>query len=306
MKIYTITLSPAYDVHAYASSLTLCHENLARVESRDAGGKGINISRALTYNGIENTAIVVLGRDNCADFKASLDCDNIKYIGIEKEGRIRENLTIHSENGETRISFSGFSLDTTVLSEIADLIDADKDTIVTFTGSVPCGVDISEVKAFLKGLKALGAKIVLDSRSFTAEDIKDVAPWLIKPNGEEIEIYSAKSVTCFEDCVEFAKGMLSCGIENVMVSLGENGALLATAQGMITAAPPKITALSTIGAGDSTIAGFIAAYIDGKETIECLKTAVAYGSAACLLKGTTPPTADNIANIYQNTVIKML
>ena len=77
MKIYTITLSPAYDIHATASSLVLQHENLAHVTSRDAGGKGVNISRALTVNGVDNTALVVLGQENGDSFRRALDADGI-------------------------------------------------------------------------------------------------------------------------------------------------------------------------------------------------------------------------------------
>jgi 1-phosphofructokinase len=260
MKIYTITLSPAYDVHAEADSLILRHENLAHVKSRDAGGKGVNISRALTCNGIENTAIVVLGKDNCADFKSALESDKIDYIGLEKCGRIRENLTLHiNGDDETRISFSGFSLDNSILDEVESLIFADSNTIVTFTGSVPKGVDMSEVKKFLVRLKNAGAKVVVDSRSFTLDDLTEVNPWLIKPNSEEIALYSGKEVNCFADCLDFAKGIVDIGIENVMISLGEKGAVLVTKESAFTSVPPTINALSTIGAGDSTIAGFISA-----------------------------------------------
>ena len=307
MKIYTITLSPAYDVHASAKSLVLQHENLAHVKSRDAGGKGVNVSRALTYNGVENTAVVVLGRDNCGDFKAALDADNMTYIALEKDGRIRENLTIHVDGeNETRISFSGFSLDNGILVEVDDLLYVDKDTVVTFTGSVPKGVDMPMVKAFLKNLKRKGARIVVDSRSFTLDDLVEVAPWLIKPNSEEIATYSGKEVDSFEDCLEFAKKLCSGGIENVMISLGKQGALLVTESVTATASPPKINALSTIGAGDSTIAGFIAAYSTGADAAECLKTATAYGTAACLLEGTTPPTKENVSEIYRNVKINIL
>ena len=305
MKIYTITLSPAYDVHASASALSLQHENLAEVKSRDAGGKGVNVSRALTYNGVENTAVVVLGRDNCADFKAALDSDKMTYIAIEKDGRIRENLTIHtSGEDETRISFLGFSLDNGILSEVEDLIDADESCVVTFTGSVPRGIDMPEVKKFLERLKNKGAKVVVDSRSFTLDDLISVAPWLIKPNSEEIATYSGKEVNSFADCLDFAKKLHDGGIENVMISLGEKGALLVTENAAITAVPPSINALSTIGAGDSTIAGFIAAYHDGKDAAEQLKIAVSYGTAACLLEGTTPPTKENVAEIYKNVKIE--
>lgn len=307
MKIYTITLSPAYDVHANASSLALRHENLAHVTSRDAGGKGVNVSRALTYNGIENTAVIVLGRDNAAEFKSALDADKMTYISLEKDGRIRENLTIHTDGeGETRISFSGFSLDNSILVEVDDQLYVDGNTVVTFTGSVPKGVDMPVVKAFLKQLKRKGAKIVVDSRSFSLDDLIEVAPWLIKPNSEEIAAYSGKEINSFADGLDFAKDLMAKGVENVMISLGEKGALLVTEGACVTAVPPVINALSTIGAGDSTIAGFIAAYVGGADAAECLKLATSYGTAACLLEGTTPPTPDNVAAIYEQVKIEMI
>ena len=307
MKIYTITLSPAYDVHATASSLVLQHENLAHVKSRDAGGKGVNVSRALTYNGVDNTAVVVLGRDNCADFKAALDSDKMTYVAIEKSGRIRENLTIHEDGkDETRISFSGFSLDNGILSEVEALMEVDESSIVTFTGSVPKGVDMPEIKRFLARLKDKGARVVVDSRSFTLADLIEVAPWLIKPNSEEIATYSGKEVNSFADCLDFAKELCAGGIDNVMISLGEKGAILVTADAAVGAVPPTINALSTIGAGDSTIAGFIAAYCEGKDAAEMLRVAVSYGSAACLLEGTTPPTKSNVAEIYKDVKIEIL
>lgn len=307
MKIYTITLSPAYDVHANADSLALCRENLVHVKSRDAGGKGVNISRALTCNGVDNTAIVVLGRDNCTEFKSALDSDKMTYIAIEKDGRIRENLTIHvGSEGETRISFLGFALDNSIIDEVEDAICSDSDTVITFTGSVPSGVDISEIKKFLARLKNAGAKVVVDSRSFTLRDLLDVKPWLIKPNCEEIAIYSGKDVNNFADCIDFAKELCTRGIENVMISLGERGALLATDRTCVAATPPAVNALSTIGAGDSTIAGFIAAYCEGKDDMEMLRTAVSYGTAACLRSGTTPPTQADVAEIYKNVKIQTM
>ena len=306
MKIYTITLSPAYDVHATASALSLNHENLAHIKSRDAGGKGVNISRALTYNGVENTAVVVLGHDNCVDFKAALDADNMTYIGIEKDGRIRENLTIHtSGEGETRISFSGFSLDNGILAEIENIISADENTIVTLTGSVPRGVDMPEIKRLLARIKSKGAKIVVDSRSFALGDLLEVSPWLIKPNSEEIAAYSGKEVNNFADCIDFAKKLCSGGIENVMVTLGEKGAMLVTEDVTVVAVPPSVNVLSTIGAGDSAIAGFIAAYAEGKDAAECLKLATSFGTAACLLEGTAPPTRENVAEVYKDVKIEI-
>ena len=297
MKIYTLTLNPAYDVHAFAKSLVLNCENLANIQSREAGGKGVNISRALCNGQIPNTAIVVLGKENGDEFKnaiSEMDC-----VLLEKEGRIRENLTFHLENGtETRISFSGFPVDDGILEEVLNNIVIEKDTIVTFTGRIPAGVSKDKAKEFLKILHKQGARIVLDSKSFTMEDIFEIQPWLIKPNQEEISDYLGCEIKTLSGVLEKAAVFTEHGITNTMVTLGEQGAALLTEDKVYIATCPIIDAISTIGAGDSTIAGFLAGFYAGENTIGCLKTAVSFGTAACLTAGTLPPQKEDIEKIY--------
>ena len=296
MKIYTLTLNPAYDVHAFAKSLALNCENLAQIESREAGGKGVNISRALCNVQIHNTAIIVIGKENGDEFKnaiSSMDC-----VLLEKEGRIRENLTFHLENGtETRISFSGFTVDDGILKEVLDNIVIEKDTIVTFTGRIPAGVSKDKAKEFLKILHKQGARIVLDSKSFAIEDIFEIQPWLIKPNQEEISDYLGCEIKTLSDVVEKSAVFTEHGITNTMVTLGEQGAVLLTEDKVYIATCPVIEAISTIGAGDSTIAGFLAGTYAGEDTMGCLKTAVSFGTAACLTSGTLPPQKEDVDKI---------
>ena len=299
MKIYTLTLNPAYDVHASCDSFSAGHENLARIESREAGGKGVNISRAMTENGIANTAVIVLGKDNCADFLRDLEKAGLDCILLEKEGRIRENLTLHCANGpETRISFAGFSVDDSILSEVEAVMDVDADTVITFTGRVSSGISMDSVKKFLAKVRNAGAKIVLDSKSFSLEDIYEVKPWLIKPNQEEISEYFGCQVNTIAEAMDKAAAFAEHGVANVMISLGEQGAMLLADGKRYTAKPPVIRAISTIGAGDSTIAGFIGAAGGGADAAECLKTAVAFGTAACLAEGSQPPRKEDVARIY--------
>lgn len=305
MKIYTITLNPAYDVHAYAEHFAPFHENLANVTSREAGGKGVNLSRALKNGGTENTAIVVLGKDNCAEFKAELEEAGLNTLFLEKPGRIRENLTLHCADApETRISFSGFPADDSLLEEVSNLLAVDEQTVITFTGRVASGMSMEKVKAFLKKLQAKGAKIVLDSKSFSLEDIFQVSPWLIKPNQEEISEYMNCPVNTIGEAVEKARIFAQHGVVNVMVSLGEQGAMLLQGNDCYIATPPVINAISTIGAGDSSLAGFIAAAKRGEDAAGCLKNAVTYGTAACLTEGSLPPTAEAIADIYPQVEVK--
>lgn len=307
MKIYTITLNPAYDVHAYAEHFAPFHENLAAVTSREAGGKGVNLSRALQNGGTENTAVVVLGKDNCSEFKEELAAAGLQTILLEKPGRIRENLTLHCADApETRISFSGFPADDSLLDEVSALLDVDADTVITFTGRVASGMSMDRVKAFLKALQAKGAKIVLDSKSFSIEDIYDVRPWLIKPNQEEISEYLGCQINTIAEAKEKAQVFASHGVTNVMVSLGEQGALLLHSGSCYIATPPAVNAISTIGAGDSSLAGFIAAAKKVETPAACLQNAVTYGTAACLTEGSLPPTAADIAAIYPQVQLKQL
>ena len=89
-----------------------------------------------------------------------------------------------------------------------------------------------------------------------------------------------------------------------MISLGAKGALMVNADGAFIASPPKCTPVSTIGAGDSSIAGFAAAAAEGKGTEDCLKLAMAYGNAACLTEGTNPPEPEEVSRILKEVKIE--
>lgn len=307
MKIITLTLNPAFDMHCYVDQFRPFHENIADITSFESGGKGVNISRALTYNGVENLAVIIVGDENSAEFVKMLNKDGIQSIIVETRGRIRENITLHSGGGldETRISFHGFTCDKSVLKDIEEKVgEVNADTIITFTGSIPKGISVEDVKSFLLKFKEKGAKIVIDSRSFSLSDLTAFKPWFIKPNKDEAEQYLGHEIQSDLDGAQAAKQFYALGVENVVLSLGKDGAVLASQEGIFFAKPPIIDAISTIGAGDSMIAGFVGAYATGLEKIECLKRAVAYGTAACLQSGTRPPQRADIHEIADKLFIK--
>lgn len=309
MNILTLTLNPAFDVHCTVENFAPYHENLAHVNAREAGGKGVNISRALTVNGVENLCFVVLGDENGDSFAKALERDGMSYRSLTVSGRIRENITIHTPGAdETRISFPGFPTDEGLLSRVTAEVEAlvAEGDFVTFTGRVPAGLPMPAVKEFLKALQKKGAKIVIDSRSFSLADLVEMKPWLIKPNQEEISEYLGRSVESFEEVLKAARELYAQGIEHVMISLGAKGALLVSEEGAFVAEPPVIKALSTIGAGDSSIGGFLAAAREGADAPRMLCSAVAYGSAACMTEGTRPPLAEDVKTLLPKIRVKML
>jgi 1-phosphofructokinase family hexose kinase len=300
MKILTLTLNPAFDIHCGVEKFLPERENYMRSYRRHIGGKGVNISRALHENGVESTAFVVLGKQNCADFERELSSCGIKYIPFYVDGRIRENITIHPENApETRISFEGCAVSKTAAEEIFEIILplCDENTIFTFNGRMPAGLSVADIAPLLKKVKASGAYLAVDSGTFTMEDFAAVKPWFIKPNQEEISRCVGREISTTAEALAAAHEIRAHGIENVMVSLGGEGAVLASGAGDFAVSVPKIEVISTIGAGDSSVAGFCAAYATGKTLYECLVNAVSYGSAACLSAGTNPPKREDVETI---------
>lgn len=291
MKIVTLTLNPAFDVHCFCKSFRPYHESIATVTAKDAGGKGVNISRALDANGTQSQAVVIVGRENGAEFCQALEKDGLSVSAVWVDGRIRENITLHeTENPETRISFEGFECKDGVLPKVKEQIgEVDGQTVITFTGSVPKGIAVSDALALLDELRGKGAKIVIDSRSVSLEQLLAFKPWLIKPNKDEAEAYLSRKINGVNDAADIARYLREKGVDNVIVSLGGDGAVLACEQGVLIAKAPEVSVLSTIGAGDSTIAGFIDGVNRGLTAENALKRAIAFGSAACLQEGTMPP-----------------
>lgn len=296
MKVFTLTLNPAVDVHAEAESFALHRESVAAVTSRDAGGKGINISRALAALGTESEAFVVLGEENGAEFSEMLQRDGVEHTALWTAGRIRENITVHVEGErETRLSFLGFRGSDALLDRLEELLlpRVEPGDAVTFTGSVPGGVSHDRVMTFLSRVRARGAQLVLDSKSLTREDILFLRPALIKPNEEEVAAYIGHEAGSLSDCIEGARELSLSGVGCVMVSFGGEGAILAASGHVFLARPPKIKPLSTVGAGDACIAGFLYAASRGESAEECLCRAVALGTAACLSAGTGAPKKED-------------
>ncbi len=298
-QIITITLSPAFDRHCRCDDFQPFCENLAQTISLDAGGKGINCSRALTVNGIQNLALVLLGKEQADVFCQALQAEKIAHRALLCDGNIRENLTLHKKDApETRISFSGFSANDAVLPELDAVIKQETKSFpsfyLVFSGRIPNGISKASCIDFLISHRKRGARLVIDSKSFTKEDLISLCPFLIKPNKEELALLHPLGA---DDPLQAARDLQDAGVESVAVSLGAQGAYLVCKEGMFQATPPAVATRSTIGAGDSFLAGFLAAKAAGKPSHEALRTAVAYGSAACLRDGTKPPLPAEIARL---------
>ena len=140
---------------------------------------------------------------------------------------------------------------------------------------------------------------MLDSRSFALDDLLEIRPFLIKPNLDELRSYTDRSLSDESEVAAAALELHRCGIDCVLVTMGADGAILATEDSYMSARVPKIHARSTVGAGDSTVAGYLTGILRGESTENCLRLALSFGSAACLREGTQPPLSADIARLYE-------
>jgi 1-phosphofructokinase family hexose kinase len=308
MNIITLTLNPAFDVHCSINELELYKENYASGILKHAGGKGVNISRALNSFGALNTAFCLLAESGGDEFLSGLSADGINCRYLMVKGRIRENITIHSPKGETRLSFEGFKIKKEILNDVfAQLVgDISENTVVTFTGRLCDGITNDDAIQFIMKIKETGEKVVVDCNSFSVNELFEIKPFLIKPNEQEISQMLGYDVKDENDALKAAEIFFAEGIENVMISLGAQGLVFKNESGAYKVTVPKITPLSTIGAGDSTIAGFIARLASGADITDILKSAAASGTAACLAEGTNPPEYEVISKIKEQISVEKI
>ena len=306
MKIITITLNPAFDLHYDIPEFRAGAENYVEAVTVSAGGKSVNISRALSANGIPNTACVIMGRKNAEPFQTKLREEGINYLPLTVDGSIRENITVHDKDGkETRISLNNFSLSAKILDQLyMDLHDLiEPDTVITLSGRLPNGIGNEEAKRFCCRLRELTPYLVVDSNSFSIKDLTEIGPWLIKPNESELQAMFGTPMEDTTQITSAAASLCEQGISQVLVTLGGKGAVFVGYRHdthrriSATVTLPAVKPISTVGAGDSTIAGFLKGFYEHEPIEHCLKTAIAFGTAACLREGTAPPLPADVERI---------
>ncbi len=309
MKIFTITLNPVYDIFYSVPKFTPNEENQASGVTVYTGGKGVNVSRALLACGYDTRAYLLLGHENCQSFVEGMTQAQIPTRLFYTDGRMRENVTlIDGEGNETRIVMNDFSANPEALEYILSTLEKEvtPDDVIACCGRFPKGIPTEMTVKFIEGLKKLTDKVALDTKSLGLSYMLEIAPWFIKPNMKEAEALVGYPCSDKETALKAAEDLYNKGIKNVMISLGESGAVYCGELGKCYVKIPAINPVSTVGAGDSSVAGFIASYIEDPTAEYCAKMACAYGSACCLEEGVNPPTPENIKAIADKTVVETL
>ncbi|MBE6776875.1 MAG: 1-phosphofructokinase [Ruminococcaceae bacterium] len=277
--IYTVTLNPSLDYVAFCDTFNFGKTNRTNNEYVVPGGKGLNISILLSRLGDDTCALGFTGGFTGKELtrllnKEGINCD---FQDVAQSTRINIKLSC---NKITEFNASGITLDNNKINALKEKLKTLKSgDWLCLSGSIPKGADIS-IYHDLALCVPQGVKVVIDAVGKPLIEALKVKPFLIKPNIDELcDIFECEIKTQ-EEIIFYAKKLKDMGAQNVLVSLGEDGALLLDDTGKIhTTKPPKGKAVNTVAAGDSMIAGFIHQFIKTNDYADSLKFATASGSA---------------------------
>ncbi|MEY2849530.1 MAG: hypothetical protein RI885_2197 [Actinomycetota bacterium] len=299
--IVTLTANPSLDrTIELPSALERGEVQRAFATREQPGGKGVNVSRALIASGIETVAVLP-GRDVDPMILALL-AEHIPCAGLAIDGRIRSNVTLTEPDGTTtKVNEPGPTLSVRDAAALVDLVIATASGAqwIVLAGSLPPGLPADFYATVIRALHATGSttRIAVDSSGapLAALIASGVGVDLVKPNAEELAELTGLEVaeTDPASAAAAARMLVADGCRAVLATLGAHGAVLVTAEGAWHATMPPIVPKSTVGAGDSSLAGYLLADGLGASASESLAQAVAHGTAAAALPGSTMPSASD-------------
>ena len=274
----------------------------------EPGGKGVNVARALTLAGLDVVAVLPAGESD--PILAGLRAIGVEVHAVPIAAAVRTNLAITEPDGTTtKLNEPGAVVDPADIDALVRAVTeyANSAQWVVLSGSLPPGMSDGWYSDMVAALQPYGCKVAVDTSdaplAALAAGLDRAAPDLIKPNSGELAGLAGVTAESLETAVvrgdsgpvvRAAQQLIDRGVGAVLATLGAAGAVLVNTDGAWLATPPPIVPRSTVGAGDSSLAGYVRADVERAAAPARLQMAVAYGSGAAALPGTALPSPDEI------------
>jgi 6-phosphofructokinase 2 len=303
MNIVTLTMNPAIDISTSVPRLLSVHKMRCSTERRDPGGGGINVARVATRLGADVRALYPIGGPTGELLRRLVDRERVLSLALPIAGETREDLAVLDEStGEQyRFVLPGPRLTENEWQDCLDVVASlrGEPGFIVASGSLPPGVPSDFYARLARCAKELGARLILDTSGEALGAALTAGVYLITPSlrelaeltGRPLEARSARLDACHKLIDERL-------VEVVALTLGSEGALLASREGSWAAEPLEIEGVSSVGAGDSFLGGMIWSLASGHALEEALRYGVAAGSAALLSSGTALCRADDVRRLH--------
>ncbi len=282
-RVLTVTLNPALDLTVQLPALRLGEVNRSESLQVHAAGKGLNVAQVLADLGHQLTVTGFLGEGNPQAFEQLFVTRGFADEFVRVPGDTRSNIKLAEADGQvTDINGQGLMVSEAHCAELLTRLQrlAPAHDVVVVAGSLPRGIDSKWFVHLLQALKRLGVRVALDTSGAALRDGLTATPWLIKPNEEELAEARGVDLTGSSALLAEARRLQTEGIEHVVVSQGADGVSWFSSGAALHANPPRVRVVSTVGAGDSLLAGMLHGLLEGWPAERTLTQATAIAAQA--------------------------
>jgi 1-phosphofructokinase family hexose kinase len=308
-SITTLCLNPALDVSYHVEKLISEQKTRSDTTRHDPGGNGINIGRAFKRMQIESDTFCVIAGSVGQILKDLLEqeLENIYYEHVDGNTRINTTIIELDTRQQFQVVDSGTDIPELQLQTITnDFTKHAGNGFAIITGSCQPNVPKNLYAKLVERINDQGGKAVIDSHGEILKQAIDAKPYLIKPNKYELETLLQIELPTVEAIAHTARQLQQSGVDNVCVSLGEGGALLTSAENSYYAPALNVAINTTVGAGDSMVAGMVAGFVEENSATEALRHGIACGAGTVMHPGTELFSGKELENFRQRVEIETL
>lgn len=308
--IHTVTLNPALDKTARIPGFSPGTVNRVTAMRTDPGGKGLNVSKVVAALGGTSTAIGLLGGATGRCIADAMHIPGVLCRFTFIEGETRTNLKVVDpvKHTNTELNEPGLTVRPAVLDDmLASLAESLRPgDIIVLSGSLPPGAPPDTYSRWGTVCRARGAHVFLDADGAPLAHGLQAVPYLVKPNEHELSRLTGRALTTADDLLTAARSLIADGVERVVVSMGEAGALFVSRTGAYRAEGLRVPVGSTVGAGDSMVAALAYAAEQDMDETDTIRLAVAASAANVMCSGSQAATHDAVEPLLARVVFHPL
>lgn len=281
-QIFTLTLNPSIDQVVQVTSFKLDEVNIVKEFSEIEAGKGINVSKYLSYMGISSTVCGFMSKKDLSFFNEALHKLQINTLfEILENTSVRKNITLLDENNKTstHLACQGFQINLHSQKNLFEKIDQaiKPNDFLVICGSYPSGFDFEEFNQELERWQKRNINIILDNNGVSLSKINDISRFFIKPNLSEFEGFVNKKFASIDELCLFINNDKIINKSSILITLGKEGMLYSENERILLAKldVKRENIVSNVGCGDAALAGFIFGKIKDFDINLCLKYSIA-------------------------------
>jgi 1-phosphofructokinase family hexose kinase len=308
--ILTLTPNPAVDETLWVEHLAIGAVEHASESQLDPAGKGVNVSRVVHRLGWPTVAFGFLGGDIGTHVERALGAEGVQHHFERVKGETRINVTIveRATGASTSIYAPGPAIDERAVAALGETLELwlRAAAVLVLAGSLPRGLAPETYRGYLRRAKELGIRTILDADGEALRHGLEAAPDLVKPNRHEAERLLGRKLPDRDAVVDGALEIASRGAGAVVVSLGKEGSICVQGKNAWLAVPPRVELRSSVGSGDSLVAGLALSFARQQPITEGLRWGSAAGAATAASPGTSLGTAADIHSLLAGVRIESL